>query len=307
VAAQTIDRAGGVTGECIDVALGFDRAFVPHAAAVIASVVRHAPGASFRFVLLHSGVERDLRARVELAAPEARFHWAEIGDDEAPAMSRRDHFSRAILFRLGLDKHAPAECRRIIYLDADVIVTDDIRALWRADLSGAPLGAVVDCFVDAEAFAERWGLPTERASYFNSGVLLIDLERVRQDGIFARALEFAAAQLPEIRFPDQDALNYVCWERWARLDTIWNAQRHMAITSLCTEIPEERQLRGRAPAIVHFTGPEKPWLNEGYHPWAWLYWENLARTPFLGEISRRHGVNLFKRVMLWQRYVRQRA
>lgn len=292
-------------GAPIDVALGFDEAYAPHAAAVIASVVRHAPGARFRFILLHTGVEPELRARVEQAAKGAVFHWCEIGDDDVPQMESREHFSRAILFRLGLDKHAPPDCQRVIYLDADTIVAADIRELWAAELAGAPLGAVVDCFVDAAAFASRWGLSGEAPAYFNSGVLLIDLNRVRAEGLFERAVAFTAAHIAEVRFADQDALNFVAWGRWTRLDNIWNAQRHMAIESLMAEIPADRRLQGRAPAIIHYTGPEKPWLATGYHPWAWDYWDNLLRTPFAGDISRRHGVTWLKRAQLRLRRLRQ--
>ena len=293
--------------DVIDIALGIDRGYAPHAAAVIASVVRHAPGADLRFVILHDGVEPDLRARVEAAAPGAAFEWCEIKDADVPAMANREHFSRAILFRLGLEKHAPADCARMLYLDADVIVAADVRALWNTDLGGAPLGAVIDCFVDAHAFAARWGLPSEAPAYFNSGILLIDLERVRAERLFTKAIDFAVAHIGEIYLVDQDALNFVCWGRWARLENAWNTQRHMVIPSLIAQTPRDRQLQGRAPAIIHYTGPEKPWLSEGYHPWSWLYWENLQRTPFFDEVARRYGVGPLKRFILWQRHLRRGA
>jgi lipopolysaccharide biosynthesis glycosyltransferase len=291
----------------VDIALGVDRAYAPHAAAVIASVARHALGARFRFIILHAGVEPSLRARVEQAAPGARFNWSEVGDDDVPAMADREHFSRAILFRLGIEKHAPADCRRLIYLDADVIVAADVRDLWSVDLGDAPIGAVADCFVDAEAFAERWNLPAGAPSYFNSGVLLIDLQRVRAERLFSKAIDFSAAHIDEIYLADQDALNHVCWGRWARLEPKWNVQRHMAIPSLIAQTPVDRQLGRGAPAIIHYTGPEKPWLAEGYHPWSWLYWESLARTPFRDEVARQQCIGPMKRFMLWQRYLRRRA
>lgn len=293
--------------DVINIALGIDRAYAPHAAAVIASVTRYAPTAGLRFVILHDGIEPELRARVEATAPSARFDWCEISDADVPAMADREHFSRAILFRLGLEKHAPVDCGRMLYLDADVIVAADVRVLWNTDLGGAPLGAVIDCFVDANAFAARWGLPAEAPTYFNSGILLIDLERVRAERLFAKAIDFTLAHIDEIYLADQDALNFVCWGRWARLDNVWNAQRHMVIPSLIAQTPRERQLLGRKPAIIHFTGPEKPWLSEGYHPWSWLYWENLRRTPFFQEVARRYGIGPLKRFMLWQRHLRRGA
>ncbi len=296
-----------MSDEAINVALGIDRAYAPHAAAVIASMVRHAPGARFRFLILHVGVEPALGMRVEAAAPGAAFVWREIGDDHAPAMADRLHFSRAILFRLGIEKHAPADWRRVLYIDSDVIVMRDVGPLWRADLGANPIGAVIDCFVDAAAFAARWRLPPASPCYFNSGVLLIDLEKVRREQLFSKALAFAAAHLDEITLADQDALNVVTWERWTRLETLWNVQRHMAIPSLSEQIDGARRLGDNSPGIIHFTGPEKPWLRDGYHPWSWAYWDNLARTSFRDEVARAQGFGPLQRAILWQRWMRKRG
>jgi lipopolysaccharide biosynthesis glycosyltransferase len=135
---------------------------------------------------------------------------------------------------------------------------------------------------------------------------LIDLERVREEGLFSRALEFASAHIGELRFVDQDALNYALWRRWRRLEPRWNVQRHMVIPALNAEIPSDRRLRGR-PAIIHYTGPEKPWVRDAYHPWSWLYWRNLARTPFFAQVCREQRVGSLRRFVLWQRWLRRRA
>ena len=55
------------------------------------------------------------------------FVWTAVSDDDMPPFAGREHFSRAILFRLGLEKLAPPDCRRVIYLDADITVLADVR------------------------------------------------------------------------------------------------------------------------------------------------------------------------------------
>lgn len=303
--ATLVEQRSAIALNEVDIALGVDRAYAAHAAAVISSVVAHAPGAQLRFLILHSGVERALQMTVEHAAPGAKFAWREIGDADVPAMAQREHFSRAILFRLGIERHAPADWRRVLYLDADVIVNRDVRELWREDLGEAPIGAVIDCYVDAPEFAERWSLAREGSAYFNSGVLLIDLEHVRAERLFTRAIEFCAEHLDEIYLADQDALNAVAWGRWARLPNAWNVQRHMVIPSLIAQTPVDRQLGAEAPAIIHFTGPEKPWTM-GYHPWSWLYWRALKRTAFVRDVSKRYRMGPVKRLMLWQRWLKRK-
>lgn len=306
-AAQPGDaEAAAADSETLSIALGIDRRYAAHAAATIASVVRHSAAAPLRFLILHEAVEPALRRRVEAAAPGARFVWSEIGDEDVPDMAPREHFSRAILFRLGITQRAPSDWQRVLYIDADAIVAGDLRELWTANLGDRPIGAVADCFVDPDAFAARWGLPRQGAAYFNSGVLIIDLLRAKAERLFDKALEFAAAHVAELRFTDQDALNYAAWGRWKRLDGRWNVQRHMVISALQAEIPADRRLGSQPPGIIHYTGREKPWVRDGYHPWSWLYWKNLSRTPFLAEVARAEGMGPMRRLVLWQRWLRRR-
>jgi lipopolysaccharide biosynthesis glycosyltransferase len=288
----------------IDIALGFDDRYAPHAAATIRSILTSNPRADLRFTVLHDGVSAERRKQVESAAPGASFHWAEISNAGIPAYTSYGHFSRAILFRLGLDTAAPVDCKRILYVDTDVICTRDIHELWSTDMGGMSIAAVEDCFVNPEEFASRWGLDPQAASYFNSGILLIDIESVRREGAFKAAIDFVARHAAEVRFADQDALNTVFWRRWKKLDIVWNAQRHMAIPALIAELPPHLRLNGRTPAIIHFTGTEKPWTPGAYHPWAWLYWRALGKTAFLSEVSRASGIGLLARARLLLRWLR---
>ncbi|MEZ6030851.1 MAG: glycosyltransferase family 8 protein [Hyphomonadaceae bacterium] len=292
-----------VAGE-IDIAFGFDERYAAHGAAVIANVVRYAPGGRFRFIMLHTGVDRETQKKVEAAAPGQRWVWREVGDDDVPDFADWGHFTRATLFRLGLDKLAPADCHRLLYLDADITVLADVRELWATDLEGCPIGAAIDAFVDPKRFAGLWGVPPG-PEYFNAGILVIDLDMVRAEGLFAKAAEFVAKNNPELN--DQCGLNYACWGRWKRFDVAWNAQRHMAIPSLIEEMSEDKRLNGRAPKIIHFTGPEKPWTPGAYHPWAWLYWESLKRTAFARAVPKTYGVTLKERLQVRLRWMKRRT
>lgn len=289
----------------LNVAFGFDGHFAAHAATTIASIIRHAPSAAIHFIILFTDVDTQRRANVEKVAPNSRFTWIEVTDSDLPPFSQRDHLNRSTLFRLGLEKLAPKNCRRILYLDSDLIVLRDICELWHTDLRGYPIGAVVDGFVDPEAFARRWHLPFP-ARYFNAGVLLINLEEVRAKHVFSTAIELIVKQGDNFKYNDQDALNLALWNCWHRLDVAWNVQRSMTIPSLIAEIGEDRRLNGRAPRIVHYTTEEKPWLLESYHPWAWIYWKSLQLTPFFNEVAQRNRIGHMARLRLWLRWLRRR-
>lgn len=295
------ERTGAQSmSEPIVIAMAFDTLYAPHAASTIASIVRHASIEALRFLILQADIDEETRRRVEAVAPRAAFTWIDVAEHMFPELAERGHINRTTLFRLGLEKLAPDAVTRAIYLDADLIVCRDIAELWRADLGDAPLGAAPDSWVDSAAFAKTWSLSPEHA-YFNAGVLLIDLEAGRREGLFSAALAFQAEHGEALAYNDQDALNYIYWGRWRALDPAWNTQTTTIMTDLDAKV-----LSRRRPGIVHFTTDLKPWLHEKWHPWAWLYWDNLARTSFLDEICARHDCSPLQRFRLWLRWQRWR-
>lgn len=269
----------------IDIAMGYDRNYAAHAATVVSSIVRNAPGADFRFLMLHADVDAETQARVESVAPGATFVWKLVGEEDLPAYATRGHLNRTVLFRLGLETLAPADCSRVIYIDSDTIVLGDVRELWAADLGENAVGAVLDCYISSDEFAERWDLPKNGQRYFNAGIQLIDLARVRASKLFSQALEFVVANDEKLLLGDQDALNYIFWGRWTRLDPVWNVQRFLNADEIASE------LGGRGPALVHFIGLEKPWKARVWHPWAWIYWDAVKHTPFQADVVRQYKVS----------------
>jgi lipopolysaccharide biosynthesis glycosyltransferase len=286
--------------ERFDIAMGYDGNYAPHAASTIASVVRHSPGTRFRFLMLYADIPPDLKARVERAAPGQDFVWIAVNYNDMPtytANEKMPYINRTTLFRLGLEFLAPSDARRVLYLDADLIVLNDVRELLELPFESHPLAAVEDAFLDADKFASRWNLPAG-GGYLNAGVLLLDLEEIRREKLLTKALDFLAQNGAQLPFADQDALNWAFWKRWRVLDNCWNVQRQPGIVG---------EKRGEsAPAIVHFTTQHKPWLAGMWHPWSWIYWDNLARTPFFDEVARREGVSFWTRQRLRLRWMRRR-
>jgi lipopolysaccharide biosynthesis glycosyltransferase len=290
----------------IDVALGFDNRYVPHAANVMSAIMRYAPDAPVRFILVHSGVTRDQQLRMEGVARGARFLWIEVGDDDLPAYADRGHLNRTVLFRLGLETMAPADCHRVLYVDADTIVMGDIRELWTADLGGHALGAVTDHWSDMEAFAKLWRLPLEGARYFNAGIQVIDLDKVREGKLFSKALDFVMEHDTKLLFGDQDALNYVFWNKTAVIEPTWNVQRFQTAKERAAETRADRKWGKPTPRLIHYIGTEKPWARNVWHPWAWAYWENLRRTPFLKDVQATFGMDMAQLLRLRLRWLLRR-
>jgi lipopolysaccharide biosynthesis glycosyltransferase len=289
----------------IDIALGFDGPYAGHAAATIVSILRTTPRARFRFIILHVDIDDALKRCMERLAPTDTFVWTAISDDDLPAFPVHSYLNRTTLFRLGLEKLAPADCARVIYLDADLVVTADLRGLWTRDLGGRPIAAVRDGYLDPSAFARRWSLLDE-GEYFNAGVLLIDLAKVRERRLFAQAIEFFAANAPNLPFNDQDALNWAFWGKWRPLSWRWNQQGAAAAVRAARSSDGDGDEQSSPPCIFHFVGPAKPWDLTLWHPWAWLYWDNRLRAGALRRFESEAVPDTALMIKFWLRWLRRK-
>ena len=94
--------------------------------------------------------------------------------------------------------------------------------------------------------------------YFNAGVLLIDLDKVRAERLFSKAKDFLEREDPPLA--DQDALNWALWGRWHPLDIAWNLQHPVVKRVVEPGAPPEVWESVCGTRIVHYTTHQKPWL-----------------------------------------------
>lgn len=192
----------------------------------------------------------------------------------------RGHISIAAYYRLFLPEVLPPEVGKVVYLDSDVLVRRPIEDLAATELNGAPLAAVMK---PRAAEFKDVGLAAEK-DYFNSGVLVIDTARWRDEGIRATALEYAYRHPDGRHGHDQPALNHALRGRWKRLALRWNQQfKFFVHTAGYLRLTRERLRRVRSdPFIIHYTTGSKPWHFANDHPWRSAYYDVLDRTPFAG-------------------------
>lgn len=274
-------------GEIV-IAFGIDSAFLPHAGVAIASLLDNARGARFRFLIIHAGISPEDQSVLERCAPGHRFEWLQVTDSPLLKMEGKRHISRATYLRLSLPELAPADVKRVLYLDADIVVVSDIRELWTQELGGCLIAGVCDVGIDSEDFARQFGLSPGRLAYFNAGILLLDLEGIRQADMFNTVVELLEVRHEELEQMDQDALNIVFWGKWKKLDPLWNVQRRMVMPQEHKPCFAEKHemTNGRRPKIIHFTEHNKPWSVDGYHPYIWKYYHYLKRTPYLDAVNK---------------------
>jgi lipopolysaccharide biosynthesis glycosyltransferase len=249
---------------------------------MLKSVVRSLrPGRTLSVHVIDAGIRDRDRGRLSKICSEndAALAWHDPGSwvlEPLPLVSR---MTMATYSRLALPRLLPPDVKKVVWLDSDVLVTGDLERLWSTELGDSHLLAVQDpCvpFVSSRYGIRRWrelGL-SERAKYFNAGVMLIDLDRWRQDEIGERAGDYLRGRGGEVMFWDQEGLNAVLCGRWGELDVRWN---------YCLGLTRREKPAALEPSIIHFAGTLKPWLLPAPEagPRA-LFYRLLDETPWVG-------------------------
>jgi lipopolysaccharide biosynthesis glycosyltransferase len=207
--------------------------------------------------------------------------------DIRPLRVREDLHQLPQLASHGPDAYLPLwaadslpDCDRILFLDADVLCCQNLAELWECDLEGKVLGAVPDMAipqVNSPRGVIRWKELGLKGSYFNAGVMLIDLQRWREEQVTARALDYLR-QNP-VHFLHQEALNVVLRESWKPLDLRWNL-----VASMCSRRYSPIDLPGYAaalenPGLIHYAGRFKPWRMSTHGRFGRFYRNYLTPRP----------------------------
>jgi lipopolysaccharide biosynthesis glycosyltransferase len=190
------------------------------------------------------------------------------------------HFTHATYLRIISPDILPEEISRILYLDPDIIVRKPLTDLYNTELGGCYLGAVSE----GHLYTDKHRALDIPKGYkcFSSGVLLIDLEKFRSHNVSKQVMEYALRYADKLLLADEDALNAVLYDKFLALHPRWNAYasiicRHHDISH---PLYKEIQQAISDPAIIHFTGTEKPWLPSCDHPLKELYWHYVKMTPY---------------------------
>ena len=121
------------------------------------------------------------------------------------------------------------DAKKIIYLDADTIVNLDMVILWQLDLENRPIAGMPESLMFPIESVKKSTIPLCRENiidwreYFNSGVLIMDLDAIRKFGdLLENSLNVLEKFSDVFSLPDQDALNLLFKDNYLPLPAIFN-------------------------------------------------------------------------------------
>lgn len=272
--------------ERIHVAMCVDFDYILPLAVALSSLDGASGSGGVTVHVLHPGLDEVVQERIADPLSTIEISWIAVDEQMVHGAHYSTFLSRGSLYRLLLGDLLPPDVHRVLYLDADTLIVDSLRSVYGTNLEGRVVGAVRDSSAPwaAGPLGPPWReLGLEPSSpYFNSGVLLIDVGRWRTESVGQKCLDLLRRVSP--RWGDQDALNVVFNEQWHELPRRYNLQT----PDLTGDTPAWALWRADVeaaismPAIIHYTGRDKPWDYGTAHPRAveWLEW--LDRTAWSG-------------------------
>lgn len=293
----------------VSVAISADQNYMTHFVALVRSIfANRVYNYHLEIIVLDGGIHtlhKNLLTESLSEYKEYTIHYLNMSNC-FNGLSVREPFTKATFFRLALcdilQNHD-----KVLFLDTDMVVNSDLRALFQLDLTDKYVAACPDLimrsFIAKNELVNPVTLPwsyvdymkalldmDDPEKYFQAGTLLMNLERIRQEDLSPLMID--DIQNNDYWYLDQDVLNKYLSKDSIPLSTRFN----------CTEIPPshsnflsnkdykmfEESLDN--PLIVHYAGIAKPWLNNT-HRHSLLYWMHLKGTPwyetaFLGNIHQ---------------------
>lgn len=200
------------------------------------------------------------------------------------SLHTRDYYSKSTYYRLFIPTLYP-DIEKALYLDCDIVLLEDVAKLYSFDLGDNYVGAVHDQSVEQiqefqDYVVNRIGV-SNQSEYFNAGVLLMNLEKLREINFQEKFIEI----LNRVTFnvaQDQDYLNTICKGHTLLIDGSWNT---MPIPN--TEVPEKNI------NLIHYNLSFKPWhITTLYEKFFWKYAKNTPYYDFIMEIRQNYDANL---------------
>lgn len=308
--------------EKINLVFACDSNYAQHATVAMMSILKNtADPTRIVFYLLDDQIDAAVKAKIQESIEQAHaaIHFCEVDASRFAAFFVSGQLSRAAYFRLEMGRLLPDPVEKVIYLDCDLLVLDDIAELWDYDMSNHPLAAVMDLGImasskDWRGKQEQLGFSSDDI-YFNSGVLMVDLKSWREHD-YGRQAEQLASQ-NKYRHHDQDALNKLFHRNWQPVPLRWNVIP--PVWYLFLKILRRRNFRRLAMearkhiSILHYAGGYKPWEYDVYAAFNASYYEYLWQTEFRDALMpqpdpRRRGRSIARQLRrlkladFWQRF-----
>lgn len=258
--------------------------------------------------LLDCGISEDSKLKLDEIAKDYNRHIHYILAEDLIKNLNLNMGSRKIAIasyaRLFLSLIIPKSYSRILYLDCDTIVMDSLEKFWNTSLKDYHVVGVRDT-VDTY-FYKKIGLK-ENEYYVNAGILLINLQRWREDNIHEEFIKMIEKYDGNIPHHDQGVINSICRDkkiihpRYNMTSNLFSFTNKTIKNIYFMDNYYSQKVLNEAkenPAILHFTTGlyGRPWEENCSHPMKEAYTRVAKESPWQSDILQSDSRSILVKV-----------
>lgn len=262
-----------------------DENYAPFASLMMKSVLMHTES-FIDFYIMDGGIcdktkkliDKDLKKY-----PNKELHYIDMGKYDLSQFPNLAYYSLNTFSRYFIPDITP-QLSKIIYLDVDIIVTDDIAGLYCQELNGCAIAAMPESKYFCNNSQNRvrqivWPKYHKDSHYFNAGVLLLDIQKLIQMDFTQKAVDLTVALYHKLGCPDQDVLNILFENNYKELTYDFNFMVYYE-NNLKKRFPDIQSIK---PSVIHYA-VFKPWKE--YSPFFEEFNAVLQTSVFCKRVMR---------------------
>lgn len=289
----------------VPIVMASNKSFAPYMSVFIQSIIENRAEDTYLDILIfHDDISKNYQKIIYSIAGEdekVSIRFIDVGTAfDFSNLYTSDHITKETYYRFASVKLL-TEYSKVLYLDGDMICLSDLRELYEIDMGNALVAAVRD--VDFSGNCRRDRITRDYANdvlminkyseYFQAGVLVLNLERIRTKLTFEKLVSIASSR--NWMFWDQDVLNYAFKGEVFYLPQIWNVlmnwseKKHTRMERIIQTdyvLYKEYMNARENPKIIHYAGGQKPWIYPTCD-YSTYFWKYARCNPFYEEIL--HG------------------
>lgn len=226
----------------------------------------------YKFYILTNDVSeksKQLLKKISLGNSDLEFMDYDNLNDLQKKVEQHRHVTKTSLLKFFLADMINED--KLIFLDSDILVRDDLSEMYDTDISDYYAAVVKDILSERGYLYHFKKMEYNNDFYFNSGVMLLNLRKLRQDNISKALIDYRINHYNY--FMDQDALNMVLGRKVKYLSykynflniylNWWNCKKLSKFFE--EKLPNKKNDIFKSSKILHFGGPDKPWeYNMGF-------------------------------------------
>ena len=260
--------------ETINVVFSSDNNYAQFMGVAICSIFENKKeGYLIDLYVLDGGIDTDNKSKLKILEDKYNFkiNYIQIDKTYFKDFKTNGYMTQASYYRIIIPELFP-NLEKILYLDCDLVVINDILELYNINIENYYFAAVDDEVYFIEVM-NKIGIP-KGVKYCNSGVMLINAKKWRENHISKKMIEFTMQNQHNFFYHDQDAINGYLWGKWLNIDFKYNYTNIFIQTHPLNSKEIDDKI-----IIIHYTGV-KPWNYVYINPLKNKYFYYLEKTAW---------------------------